>query len=128
MAAVLAQEWPDLPPAGPVTPATLKQQLGIADAADDAFVDRITLAVNRKVRRWPIGAYGSQPDVAPGDRVWPGDLVEGAMMLAVRLFRRRNSPAGVEAFGAEGALYVQRNDPDIAMLLELGAYAGPQVG
>lgn len=128
MPSVLAAEWPDLPPAGPVIPADLKSQLSITDDTDDRFIDRVALAVNRKVRRYPISAYASQPDVEPADRVWPGDIAEGAMMLAVRLYRRRNSPAGIETFGAEGAVYVQRHDPDIAMLLDLGTYTGPMVG
>jgi hypothetical protein len=34
----------------------------------------------------------------------------------------------VAAFTAEGAVYVQRNDPDVAMLLQLGVYAPPVVG
>jgi hypothetical protein len=34
----------------------------------------------------------------------------------------------VATFTADGAVYVQRNDPDVAMLLGLGAYAPPVVG
>jgi hypothetical protein len=34
----------------------------------------------------------------------------------------------VEAFGAQGAVYVNRNDPDIAQLLKLGSWSAPQVG
>jgi hypothetical protein len=30
--------------------------------------------------------------------------------------------------GNLGAVYIQRNDPDIAMLLEIGTYKRPQVG
>lgn len=53
----------------------------------------------------------------------------GATMLAARLYRRRNSPAGITAFGTDGgAVYVQRQDPDVALLLGLGAYARPRVG
>jgi hypothetical protein len=47
----------------------------------------------------------------------------GAAMLGARLYRRRNSPEGVATFTADGAVYVQRNDPDVAMLLGIGAYA-----
>lgn len=128
MGSVLAAEWPGLPTAGPVTPAQLKAQLGVTDDIDAAFIDRIAGAVSRKVRRWPVAAQAQQEDVPEGDRQWPEDIAEGAMMLAVRLYRRRNSPAGVESFGAEGAVYVQRHDPDIAMLLDIGSYAGPMVG
>jgi hypothetical protein len=59
---------------------------------------------------------------------WPPRQVLGATMLAVRLYRRRDSPAGVATFGAEGAAYVTRNDPDVAQLLGIGAYAPPRVG
>jgi hypothetical protein len=52
----------------------------------------------------------------------------GATMLAARLWRRRNSPEGVATFTADGAVYVQRNDPDISMLLGIGSSAPPVVG
>lgn len=125
---LLAQEVPGLPSAGPVTLAALKDELGIADDADDVTLGRIVLAVNRKVRRWPVAAYAAAPTVDPDDRAWPEDIVQGAVMLASRLSRRRNSPAGFESFAGEGAVYVQRNDPDIAQLLELGTYQPPMVG
>lgn len=59
---------------------------------------------------------------------WDTHTRLGAIMLAGRVYRRRNSPAGVEAMGELGPVYVQRNDPDIAQLLGLGRYARPQVG
>jgi anti-sigma factor RsiW len=52
----------------------------------------------------------------------------GGLLLAARLYRRRNSPEGVATFTADGAMYVQRNDPDIGLLLGIGAYAPPVVG
>lgn len=52
----------------------------------------------------------------------------GATMLAARLHRRRNSPEGVATFTADAPVYVQRNDPDVAMLLGIGSYAPPVVG
>jgi hypothetical protein len=58
----------------------------------------------------------------------PASRALGALMLAARLYRRRNSPEGVATFAADGAVYVQRNDPDIAMLLGIGSYAPPVVG
>jgi len=79
-----------------------------------------TAAVNAVVRRWV-----SIP--ADGQR-WPDDIVQGAVMLAGRHYRRRNSPGGVEAFGADGVAYVSRTDPDVAMLLQIGPYAAPVVG
>lgn len=130
MAAVLAAELPDLPPAGPATLEAVKDQLRIdpTDTADDAYLARLVSGVNRKVRRWPVAGYASQAGTLPADRSWPEDILEGAVMLVARLARRRNSPAGFESFAGEGAVYVQRNDPDIAQLLELGAYQGPVLG
>jgi hypothetical protein len=58
----------------------------------------------------------------------PAAQALGAAMLAARLWRRRNSPEGVATFTADGAVYVQRNDPDVAMLLGIGSYAPPVVG
>lgn len=113
-----------LPPEGPTTLALVKAHLAMTDSRDDARVQAIVDAVNRVVRCWPA----STPAVDAAD--WSGapDAVEGATMLAARLWRRKGSPAGVEAMGTLGATYVMRNDPDIAMLLQLGPYAGPQVG
>lgn len=54
--------------------------------------------------------------------------IYGGVMLASRIYRRRNSPGGVENMGELGPVYIQRNDPDIAMLLEIGSYRKPQVG
>lgn len=75
-------------------------------------------AVNDLVSTW----------LAPGPDGWAPRHVKGANMLAARLYRRRNSPAGVESFGELGAVYVQRNDPDIAQLLSLGRYSRLAVG
>jgi hypothetical protein len=91
-------------------------------AAETARLTPIVGAVNGKVRGWPVASQ------AGGAEVWPDDIVLGASMLSARLFMRKNSPAGVEVFGDQGAVYVRRNDPDIAMLLGLGAWAPPVVG
>lgn len=108
--------------AGPATLQQLKQLLKISDSdtTQDDELERVLAAVNDYVAGLPV----SQPnptDPAP----WPARTVQGAGMLASRLHRRKGSPAGVEAFGELGAVYVQRNDPDIAWLLKLGAYAKP---
>jgi hypothetical protein len=49
-------------------------------------------------------------------------------MLAARLVRRRNSPAGVEAFTEMGPTYVSRFDPDVDRLLGMGPYRPLVVG
>lgn len=117
-------ELAGLPEGGPATLPEVKVDLGITDTRDDERLTRIVAAVNRLVRSWPVAEAavgGTWADDAP-------DAHQGALMLAGRLFRRKGSPAGVEAFGTQGAAYVMRNDPDIAMLLQLGPYAPPEVG
>lgn len=63
-----------------------------------------------------------------GDDGLGADVVQGSVMLAARITRRRNSPAGVESFGELGATYVSRYDPDLDRLLRLGAYRRIVVG
>jgi hypothetical protein len=58
----------------------------------------------------------------------PAEQAQGALLLAARLWRRRNSPEGVATFTSDGAVYVQRNDPDVAQYLGIGSYAPPVVG
>jgi hypothetical protein len=113
-----------LPEGGPTTLDAVKVQLSIAvdDLADDDRLSGIVAAVNNSIRGWAV----SEPVV--DQETWPDRIVTGATLLCARLFRRKNSPAGVEAFGSQGAAYVMRNDPDIAMLLRLGTWQGPEVG
>jgi hypothetical protein len=113
-----------LPEGGPTSRALVKVQLSIAadDTRDDDRLDAIVAAVNNLVRGMRVS------EAAVGATEWPAKIVQGATMLAARLFRRKNSPAGVEAFGQLGGAYVMRNDPDIAQLLQLGTYQSPQIG
>lgn len=117
-----------LPADGPATLGTVKGFLGIAptDEADDAAIGVVVAAVNAKVQTFRCAS------VAEGADDWAAPeaaaVVQGAVMLAARLWRRRNTPDGVVAFGGDAALYVQRNDPDVAMLLSLGSYGKPAVG
>ena len=115
-----------LPAGGPTSRDLVKQQLRIAaeDARDDAELDSIVAAVNAEVRGWPVVV----PVASLVPLEWPDNITRGATMLASRLWRRKNSPAGVEQFGSLGAAYVMRTDPDIAMLLRLGSWASPEVG
>lgn len=112
-----------LPPGdGPTTLGRVKTHLGITDTADDAQLAAVVAAVNGKVSTFPVA------DRARGAEEWPADIAHGATMLAARLHKRKGSADGLAAFGDMGAVYVSRNDPDVALLLELGAYAKPAVG
>lgn len=111
------------PTAEPVTLTAVKAYLSLDDARDDAALTTVVSAVNVFVRRTEKARKVGLPNPAPAE--WPADLVHGGVMLAARLHRRRNSPSGVEAFAVAGPVYVRRNDPDIAMMLDLDA---PMVG
>lgn len=120
-------ETPDLlplPAAAVTSVAAVKGRLSIAvdDTREDARIAEVVDPVDILVRGLPIAAK------ARGLAAWPADIALGAAMLGARLHRRRNSPDGVAAFGDQGPVYVQRNDPDIAQLLQLGDYARPVVG
>lgn len=115
---------PDLPLVGPGSLEAVKAHLHIAptDDTDDDTIDTIVGAVASVIRTLPVAGDASELDE------WPDYITYGATLLGARLFRRRNSPAGVESFGEFGAVYVMRNDPDIAMMLRLGSWAKPAVG
>lgn len=90
---------------------------GPGGVAERAHIAVVVPAVNAFVRR--IGHTGDD---------LPADVVQGAVMLAGRITRRRNSPAGVENFGDLGATYVARYDPDIEALLGLGRHRPLVIG
>ncbi len=104
------------------TLAAVKTYLRLTDTADDDVASAATDAANAYVATLPIWRK-----LVPGDDVVPDTIAYGATMLAARLFRRRNSPGGVEAF-ADAAVYVGRTDPDVARLLQLDPFAPPRVG
>ncbi len=114
-------------PEGPATGDSVKALLPLSDQNDD---DRLALAinaVNEFVVELPIVEKLITPPIADG-AVWPHRVRVGATLLALRLFKRSDSPIGIASFGEEGAVYVQRNDPDIAQMLKIGSYTAPAVG
>jgi len=113
------------PPTGPATLEATRLQLSLvpADTSDDSFITTVVDAVNAVVRDIP----SAQLD-GPELEAWPPNVLLGANILAARLVRRRNSPSGVEALTDQGAIFVPRNDPDVALMLRLGAYQKPVVG
>lgn len=54
-------------------------------------------------------------------------LVEGALLLANRLYARAGSPLGTATYG-EFAAQILRFDPDVALALGIGRNAKPRVG
>lgn len=114
------------PPNGPTTVAAVKELSRVTGNADDVRLGRIVAAVNAWCLALPSAA------VADGAPDWSGaqlqHITEGATMLGARLYRRKNTPDGVVSMGGESFAYIARNDPDVAMLLGLGAWAPPAVG
>lgn len=99
----------------------VKRQLRIdaADTTDDDLITDCSLAAEPEVIR-------ARPDAAADPKASP-DAYRGAVMLAARLVRRRNSPAGIESF-AESVTYVASFDPDLDHLLRRNRYRMPGVG
>ena len=124
--------------------ADVKEQLRLpaADTGDDDLVTRCAAAVEPQVERarpdgWPAPApatddagnvllFGGQPVIVQAYTP-DAETYQAAVMLAARLFRRRNSPGGIESFG-ESVTYVSRYDPEIARALRTGLWALPGVG
>jgi len=126
----LPGEVAGLPEGGPATLASVKTWLQLdpeVPTPRDARFELVIGAVNDQVRTWPVAQKSVNPDpeVEPA---WRPSTVLGASMLVVRLERRGDSPDGVAAFGTEGPVYVQRIDPEIAQLLDLGAWQKVTVG
>ena len=108
-------------PAGPATADAVAGWLGIAENND---TERQHIAdVVPAVNAW-VATFHTPDD----NGKWPAHVTRGAVMLAARITRRRNSPAGVEAFTELGPTYVSRYDPDIDKMLGLGGYRPIVVG
>jgi hypothetical protein len=119
------------PATGPASRSTVKVLLGVADAdnTQDALIDMYVAATNVLVKGLPV-AQSANTDPAPADWTNPSlsAVVLGADQLAARLYRRKDSAEGVSAIGSANPVYVLRDDPDLAQLLQVGAYEKPSVG
>jgi hypothetical protein len=106
-----------------ITADQVATYLGLPATADQAVVEQATASANAYVARlgWLVDPYADPPR----DQTDAPDVVDGTIKLAARLYRRRNTPSGIESFGDAGAAYVARGDPEIRMLLRLST---PMVG
>lgn len=85
-------------------------------------LDNVVAAVNGFVSGLPV-----VQNIAEG-AAWPGGVQLGAVMLAARLMKRRNSPNGIEAATDMNVTYTARYDSDISRLLQLDGFQAPAVG
>jgi len=95
-----------------------------ATAATNAFVGRLGLPTVPLI----VDGVAVLDDAGAQVMVPADDTVTGAKMLAARLYRRRNSPSGVEAITDAGTSFVARYDSDISRLLQLDGFAPPRIG
>lgn len=95
------------------------------DVTDDQLVVAVCAMTEPYVARcrpeWAVP--GTVPDYVPD-----AETYQGAVMYAAREYRRRNSPAGVQAFADGSTLFVSKYDSDIERALRTGAYSTPRVG
>lgn len=72
---------------------------------------------------FPVGyAYGRQ-DTIRITGIWgwpevPEDVKEATLLLAAKLYHRRNSPQGVAGFNEFGSVRISSADPDVRFLLD----------
>ena len=108
----------------PATPAAVAAYLRLpTPSADDDLLASVCDAVNEYAATLPWVAQAA----ADTGGSWPKRAEQGAVMHAARVFRRRNTPAGVEAMN-DSVVYVARQDSDVAQLLRIGPYQMPAVG
>lgn len=93
-------------------------QIKASTTVEQTVVDTIVAAVNDYVGRLPV-ARRIIPAVDGGQPTIPGGIKLGALMLAARTHRRRNSPNGIEAVTGDTVAYVSRHDPEVRRYLEL---------
>lgn len=88
--------------------ATLRSYVGAVSTADDTLLsERLASA-----RAW-VEARVME------DSVGTDEVEEAILLMASRLYARRNSPEGTMGFGGEGIVVrVMASDPDIKALLE----------
>lgn len=113
-----------------LSPGAVGTWLRLPVGQDDDLLAMCSAAVEPQVQRarpdqW---VYDTAEPPAPPVYTPDGEVMQAAIMLAARLYRRRNSPGGVESF-AESIVYISsRLDPEIAKALHQGQFAYPGVG
>ena len=108
-------------PVREITTEQVRDWMGIDRiTGDDPHLARVVPAVNAYINRLPSIDRTS-------DGSWAATTRLGAIMLAGRWFRRKNSPDGISSIG-EVTTYISRWDSDIARLLNIDSFTAPVVG
>lgn len=98
------------------TSADVFEFIGTPDEPDASVMDTCVDAAVSFVERYK----------GPADS-WDAATNLGCLMQAAGLFRRRNTPGGIDTFG-ESAMYTRAVDSEVERLLRIGRYAMPRVG
>lgn len=107
-----------------LAPSDVKDWLRLngQDASDDVLIHSVCASAE-------IYAERCRPEFAtvdPSGFAPDAECYLAAKMYAAKLYRRRNSPAGIETFG-ETTSFISRFDVDIDRGLHTGDFAGPIV-
>ena len=106
----MSDPWAPMPADGEVVAdlATLKLYVGTrTDVDDELLTQRLTVATQWVYERTLEDRWGHN------------DLQEAILLLASRLYKRRQSPEGVAGFSSEGIVVrITRVDPDVLYLIE----------
>lgn len=104
---------------------TTQQVISWADLrsilTDDQDITLVVEFVNHYVNGLPT------IDRDPVDGSWAPNTTYGALLLANKLYRRKNSPDGIVSLG-DSTVYVSRFDADISRALNLGDHLKPVIG
>jgi hypothetical protein len=75
-----------------------------------------------------VSVPSGDPDIPPGRVYTPdGEVLTAGIMLAGKIYRRRNSPGGMETSFDQVVNYVARYDPEIERALHQGRSRKPRV-
>lgn len=103
-------DWTQIPPGGLVIAdlETLRVYVGARTTADDALLEARLLVAREYVY-----------DRIKVEHRTDNDVQEAILLMASRLYKRRQSPEGVVGFGGEGGLIrIIAGDPDFNDLIE----------
>ena len=92
--------------------ADLRRRLNVRGAEPDEQLQWVLDVATA----WVDDRVYAEPDQVPGER--HPEVVEAILLLASRLYARRNTPEGVAGWPELGVVTVAENDPDLLSLLE----------
>jgi hypothetical protein len=123
--------------AAPITPGWLAPadvtawlRLNTPTEPDAAIVESVAAAAEPQCQAVRPEFAVADPAADPPSSTYVPDreVYMAAVMLAARLYQRRNSPGGIEGFGDMGAVYITRWDNEIDRALRVGNWRRAVVG